>query len=57
MIYARFPHLAVEIAADGFLGPGLVVKRRPPLLFRVPHHICHELQPMRGNVRTTTINM
>ena len=40
-----FPHLAVEIAADGLLGPGLVVKRRPPLLLRVPHHVCHQLQP------------
>lgn len=35
------PHLAVEVAADGLLGPGLVVKRRPPLLFGVPDHVRH----------------
>lgn len=34
-------NLAVEIAADGLLGPGLVVERRPALLLWVPHHICH----------------
>lgn len=41
---ALVPYLAVEVAADGFLGPGLVVKRRPALLLRVPHHVCHQLQ-------------
>lgn len=34
-------NLAVEIAADGLLGPGLVVERRPALLLWIPHHICH----------------
>lgn len=42
------PHLAVEIAADGFLGPGLVVKLSPALLLRVACHICHHLGGSSG---------
>lgn len=37
-------HLAVDVAADGLLGPGLVVEGRPPLLLGVPHHVSHQLQ-------------
>lgn len=39
-----FPHLAVEVTTDSLLGPGLLVKLRPPLLLRVPHHVRHQLQ-------------
>lgn len=36
--------LTVEVAADGFLGPGLVVELSPAFLFRVTGHICHDLE-------------
>lgn len=39
--HVSFAHLAVEIAAHGLLGPWLVVKRCPPLFFRVSNHVCH----------------
>lgn len=41
-------HLAVEVAADGFLGPGLVVELSPALLLRVACHICHHLGGSSG---------
>lgn len=36
-------HLAVEVAADRFLRPGLVVELSAALLLRVACHICHHL--------------
>lgn len=39
----RASHLAVEIAADGLLGPRLVVELSPALLLGVARHVCHHL--------------
>lgn len=42
-------YLTVEVAADGFLGPGLVVELSPAFLFRVTSHICHHLGGSMGS--------
>lgn len=43
-------YLTVEVSADGFLGPGLVVELSPALFLRVTSHICHHLGGSMGPV-------
>lgn len=41
-------YLTVEVAADSFLGPGLVVELSPALFLGVTGHICHHLGGSTG---------
>lgn len=43
LLFKGLHYLTVEVAADCFLGPGLVVELSPAFLFRVTGHICHHL--------------
>lgn len=43
LMFQGLHYLTVEVAADGFLGPGLVVELSPAFFLRVTGHICHHL--------------
>lgn len=51
MIQSCSPHLAIEVATDSFLRPGLVIKLCSPLFLWITSCICHQLQPKKNPVQ------